>query len=106
MLFRSPDIGQRAQLLAAEHPIAVLVAGGQHLRSQQCPRAAATATRGGCRGAAPAHTGLFMVGIGGGVNPSQALAGPDKFEQRLFAGIPRGRIVRIVQESTRGVVQK
>ena len=47
-----------------------------------------------------------MVGIAGGVNPRQALAGPDEFEQRLLARLGRGGIVRIVQECPRSVVQE
>src|ERR1035438_7982644 len=100
--FVEPHIRQGAQLVAAELAVAVGIAGAQHLGSEGPPRAAAPGRRRGRSRTA----GLFMIGIAGGVNPRQSLAGPDEFEQRLLAGGRYGGIVGVVQERSGGVVEE
>ena len=90
--FVEPGIGQRAQLVAAELLIAVLVArqsasAPPGLRPGRPDRPALRRQR--QRAAAS-----LMVGIAGGVNARQSLAGADELEQRLLARVGGGGIVR------------
>ena len=109
-----PDVSEADEFLPAQSLIAVLVPLRHELRHDRrrtassaaepaaaraaCPRGTRTGTCSPAGGRRRSRRRVLMVGVGGGVNPGEALAAANELEERLPPCRRRRRVVRVVEE--------